>query len=334
MSVAGASAAADAAATRGARGRRLRILTWHVHGNYLYYLTQVPHDFYLVTDAARSVHHTGRSGTLPWGDNVHEAPVEQLATMAFDVVLYQSRDTWDVDRHTVLTPEQAALPRIYLEHDPPQTHPTDAPHWVDDPGTLLVHVTAFNEMMWLNGRTPTRVVEHGVKPLDAHARYGGERPSGLVVVNNLDLRGRRLGHDIYQRVAREVPLELVGMGSERCGGQGEVVNHGLPARMAAHRFFFNPIRYTSLGLAVIEAMMVGVPVVALATTELVSVIVDRRNGLIDTRLDRLVAGMHELLDDTALARDLGEAGRRTAVERFGIERFVADWCATLRDVVR
>ena len=31
------------------RQRRLRILTWHVHGNYLYYLTQVPHDFYLVT---------------------------------------------------------------------------------------------------------------------------------------------------------------------------------------------------------------------------------------------------------------------------------------------
>ena len=24
---------------------RLRILTWHVHGNYLYYLTQVPHEF-------------------------------------------------------------------------------------------------------------------------------------------------------------------------------------------------------------------------------------------------------------------------------------------------
>ena len=33
---------------------RLRILTWHVHGNYLWYLTQVPHEFYLVTDAARS----------------------------------------------------------------------------------------------------------------------------------------------------------------------------------------------------------------------------------------------------------------------------------------
>ncbi|RPJ39612.1 MAG: glycosyltransferase family 1 protein, partial [Chloroflexi bacterium] len=27
--------------------RRKRVLTWHVHGNYLYYLTQAPHDFFL-----------------------------------------------------------------------------------------------------------------------------------------------------------------------------------------------------------------------------------------------------------------------------------------------
>ena len=39
--------------------RPLRILTWHVHGNYLWNLTQVPHEFHLVTDAARSTHHAG-----------------------------------------------------------------------------------------------------------------------------------------------------------------------------------------------------------------------------------------------------------------------------------
>lgn len=67
--------------------RPLRVLTWHVHGNYMYYLSQVPHQFYLVADAARSTHHSGRSGTLPWGDNVHDAPVDQLRDMAFDIVL-------------------------------------------------------------------------------------------------------------------------------------------------------------------------------------------------------------------------------------------------------
>jgi hypothetical protein len=310
--------------------RRLRILTWHVHGNYLYYLTQVPHEFYLVTDAARSTHHTGRSGSLPWGDNVHEAPVEHIADMAFDLVLFQSRDAWETGQHRLLSPAQRRLPRIYLEHDPPQVHPTDTAHWVDDPAVMLVHVTHFNALMWNSGNCPVRVVEHGVKLL-ATPPWTGEVARGLVVVNNLDRRGRRLGLDVYRQAAAQVPLSLVGMGSERCGGEGEVSQHDLPGRMAAHRFFFNPIRYTSLGLAVVEAMTLGVPVVGLATTELAAVIRDGENGLVDTRLDRLVDGMHRLLADPGDARRLGEAGRRTARERFSIERFISDWLHVLHE---
>ena len=311
--------------------RRLRILTRHVHGNYLWYLSQVPHDWFLVTDAERSPHHGGRSGTLPWGPNVHEVAQDAVKHERFDVVLFQSRREWLEEQHVVLSAEQRRLPRIYLEHDPPQQHPTDTLHWMDDPSVLLVHVTAFNALMWNSGSVPTRVIEHGVKLL-AEAAYSGERPSGLVVVNNIARRGRRLGLDVYAQVARQVPLSLIGMNSVDAGGEGEVPNAELPARMAAHRFFFNPIRYTSLGLAVIEAMMVGTPVVALATTELVSVIDDGRNGLIDTRVPRLVDGMRHLLADPQEARRLGEAGRRTALERFGIERFVADWMAALRAV--
>lgn len=91
--------------------------------------------------------------------------------------------------------------------------------------------------------TPFRVIEHGVKPL-ADVRWHGRVESGLVAVNNIERRGRRLGFDVYREVARQVPLSLVGMGSEACGGAGEVPHHDLPGRMAAHRFFFNPIRST------------------------------------------------------------------------------------------
>ena len=128
--------------------KRLKILTWHVHGNYLYNLTQVPHDFWLVTDVQRSMHRTGRSGALPWGANVYEAPVERLPSMEFDLVLYQSRQAWDTDREALLSTAQRQLPCIVLEHDPPQESPTNTLHWCDDPHALLVHVTHFNALMW------------------------------------------------------------------------------------------------------------------------------------------------------------------------------------------
>ena len=52
--------------------RRLRILTRHVHGNYLYYLTQAPHDFHVVTKPGHPPGYAGRVGVLPWGENVFE----------------------------------------------------------------------------------------------------------------------------------------------------------------------------------------------------------------------------------------------------------------------
>ena len=68
------------------RRRSLRVLTWHVHGNYLFYLTQAPHEFFVVTDAVRSAGYSGLTGVLPWGPNAHEAPLERLHQMQFDDV--------------------------------------------------------------------------------------------------------------------------------------------------------------------------------------------------------------------------------------------------------
>ena len=303
--------------------RRLKILTWHTHGAYLYYLTQAPHDFYVLSKPGRPPGYGGRCGHLPWGDNVHDLPVEEASRQPLDLILFQDDPQYLEDQHRYLSSAQRRLPRIYLEHDPPREHPVEVRHIATDPEVLLVHCTAFNRLMWDNGDVPARVVEHGV--LAPKARYSGELARGLVVINNLAKRGRRLGLDVFLETRTEIPVDLVGMGSEEAGGLGEVQHAELPAFAARYRFLFNPIRYTSLGLAVIEAMMVGVPVVALATTEMVTVIRDGVNGFIDTEPARLIDAMQALLEDPALARRLGDEARRTARERFGIERFVADW---------
>jgi hypothetical protein len=303
--------------------RPLRILTWHTHGSYLYYLTQVPHDFYVMAKPGRPAGYGGRCGHLPWGDNVHDMPVEQAREQDFDCVLFQDDPHYLNDQYEYLSEAQRRLPRIYLEHDPPRESPTDTRHPVDGSDVLLVHVTPFNELMWDNGRTPTRVIEHGV--LMPAASYTGEITRGIVVVNHLARRGRRLGGDVFDMVRAEVPLDLIGMGAEESGGLGEVLHRDLPEFVARYRFFFNPIRYTSMGLAVIEAMMCGVPVVGLATTEMATAIENGISGYVDTDPHRLVEHMQALLDDPRLARQLGEGAKRRAQSRFGIARFVDDW---------
>jgi hypothetical protein len=269
--------------------------------------------------------------SFPWPPNLHEVPADDIRDLDVDCVLFQTDENWLVEQYEVLSPAQRRLPRIYLEHDPPHGHPTNQRHPVDDPDVLLVHVTHFNALMWDSGRMPTRVIEHGVVVPDG-VRWSGKLERGIVLVNNLPARGRMCGLDVFERVLEAIPLDLAGMGTEAIGGLGDVPHDRLAHFQTRYRFFFHPIRYTSLGLAVCEAMMLGMPIVGLATTELATVIEDGVSGYVDTDVDALVGRMRGLLDDREEAKRLGEAARRTAERRFAIDRFARDWAEAFRFV--
>jgi glycosyltransferase involved in cell wall biosynthesis len=161
--------------------------------------------------------------------------------------------------------------------------------------------------------------------IDPGAVYRGELERGIVVINGMQQRPRIAGYDIFRDVRERVPLDAAGMRTEELGGLGDVPYYDLHRRMAGYRFLFSPMRYTSLPLAVIEGMTIGMPVVALATTELPTVIEHGVSGFVSCNVDELVAGMQRLLADPAEARRMGANARRVAVERFGLERFRDDW---------
>ena len=311
---------------------RLRILTWHIHGSYLYYLTQAAHEFYLPVKPGKPEGYGGRLPNFPWGDNVHDVPAQEVRHLEIDCVLFQSRRNYLQDQDEILSESQRQLPRIYLEHDPPQEHPTNTKHIVDDPNMLLVHVSHFNNLMWDSNRTPTRVIEHGVV-VPKTVSYTGELERGIVVINGLRTRGRRLGADLFEQVRSRVPLDLVGMDARSAGGLGEVPHHQLPTFESRYRFFFHPVRYTSLGLAVCEAMAIGMPIIGLATTELVTVVGNGVSGYVDTDINALIERMQALIDDPELARRLSAGAKKQAQARFSIDRFVRDWNEAWETVV-
>ncbi|MCF6157328.1 MAG: glycosyltransferase [wastewater metagenome] len=304
--------------------KKYRIFTWHVHGSYLLYLTQADCDFYLPY-LPGVPGYGGKTKGFPFGDNVYQIPAEEVKNHDFDCIVFQSKKNYQEDQYHILSEKQRSLPRIYLEHDPPREHPTETKHIVDDPEILLIHVIHFNNVMWDNGRTPTKVIEHGVYIPYPGAMYTGELEKGIVVLNGLATRGRRMGFDIFQNVREKIPLDLIGMEYEKAGGVGEVPLTELPLVLPRYRFFFYPVRYTSFGLAVCEAMMLGLPIVALATTEMATVIKNGETGFIDTNIDSLIDKMKLLLKDKGLARTLGENARAYAEQRFGIQRFAKEW---------
>jgi glycosyltransferase involved in cell wall biosynthesis len=105
------------------------------------------------------------------------------------------------------------------------------------------------------------------------------------------------------------------------------------AALARRRAYLHPFRWTSLGLSLIEAMQLGMPVLALATTEAVEA-VPSGAGVLSTSKERLRSRLRELIADPAEAAETGKRARESALARYGLARFLADWDRLLAELVR
>ena len=102
------------------------------------------------------------------------------------------------------------------------------------------------------------------------------------------------------------------------------VRHDVPRLMAAMDVFVLPSEFEGMPNAVLEAMLAGLPVVASNVPGTDEVVVDGETGFLvpvgDTK--EIASRVNRLLDDDALRRRLGTAGRRRAIEQFGVEKMV------------
>jgi glycosyltransferase involved in cell wall biosynthesis len=221
---------------------------------------------------------------------------------------------------------------LYLEHNVPRPDAVNTRHLCAEMRGLLVHVTHYNRLMWDNGEALTRVIEHSVA-LDPGIAYDGSLARGVTVANGMQGRPRITGYDLFLQARGRVPLDAVGMGTEAFAGIGDIPYRELHRITARYRFLFSPMRYTSMPLAVVEAMTIGMPVVALATTALPDAIEDGVNGYLSQDPETLISRMKALIADAELARALGERARETARARFGMGRFRAEWDEALRAAI-
>jgi glycosyltransferase involved in cell wall biosynthesis len=312
----------------------MRILLWHVHGSYTTSLVQGHHEYLLPALPDRGPDGRGRAQTWAWPASAVEVTPEEAASTDVDIVILQRPEELEHLAEQWLGGRRPGrdVPAIYLEHNAPQGRIQDMRHpAADRPELTVVHVTQFNRLFWDTGSTPARVIEHGV--VDPGHLYSGELGRAVAVVNEPVRRGRVTGTDLLTPLAGAagVPVDLFGMKSDEIGGT-DVPQAVLHTEMARRRVYLHPIRWTSLGLTLIEAMHLGMPVVALATTE-VPAAVPPEAGVVSNDPAVLAGALRRLVDDAELARVMGKAARAAALERFGLRRFLDDWDAVLKEVV-
>ncbi|QJY48823.1 glycosyltransferase [Pseudonocardia broussonetiae] len=315
----------------------MNILVWHVHGSWTTSFVQGRHRYLIPTLPERGPWGGGRPAAWEWPADAVEVSPDRLADEPVDLVVLQRPEELDLAAAWLRRTPGRDVAALYLEHNTPKGPAVMTRHPVADrPELPLVHVTHFNDLVWDAGDARTTVIEHGV--VDPGRRYTGELASAAVVVNEPLRRGRVTGTDLLPGLSETAPLDVFGMGTDGLGdalgrpatirGIGDLPQDRMHDEMARRRVYLHPIRWTSLGLALVEAMHLGMPVVALATTEAVEA-VPPGTGYCGTDPARLADALRELVAEPELARRRGAAARAHALQRYGLDRFLADWDVVL-----
>ncbi|MFP5346991.1 MAG: glycosyltransferase family 4 protein [Actinomycetes bacterium] len=324
----------------------MRVLAWHVHGSWMTSFVQGRHEYLLPLVADRGPDGRGRADTWEWPQSALEVTPEALRDEPVDVVVLQRPHELELAERWLGRKPGIDVPAVYVEHNTPRGPSVETRHPLADRTDIpVVHVTHFNRTAWDSGDAPTLVIEHGIP--DPGYGYRGDDESLAVVVNEPVRRWRVAGTDLLLDVARQLPVEVYGMGmpalleaAETAGVtllagrvHENVPQHRMHAELGRHRAYLHPYRWTSLGLALLEAMMIGLPVLALATTEAPRA-VPPGAGVLSCDPAELVAAARRWLADPDEARETGLAGRRHALARYALPRFLDDWDRLLEGVVR
>ncbi len=156
----------------------------------------------------------------------------------------------------------------------------------------------------------------------AALREEGESVSGLVV-----------GGGGAEAEARRLAGELGVAGAIRF--VGAVPPGRVPLHMSVIDVLAVPSHYEAQGLVAIEAMLLGVPVVAFETGGLGEVVVDGESGLAVEPGDvpGLASAVRRVLGDGALRRRLARGGRRRALEAFTLDGAADRFAAVYRELL-
>jgi Glycosyl transferases group 1 len=306
------------------------VLVWHVHGAWMDSFVAGRHRYVVPVTATKDADGRGLCGRN-W-PQAQEIPVHKLCNEDIDLVVLQRPRELQLAARWLRRRPGEDVPAVYVEHNTPRPFAVDSVHPLagrDD--ITLIHVTDFNQLMWHNGSAPTRVITHGIA--DPGPLFTGEIPAAATMINEPLRRWRTVGADLLEELSTHVPIHVWGIDTtelvtvprmDQVASMGDVPAPRLWAEVARRRVYLHTARWTSLGMSLVEAMYLGLPVVAVAST-MAPLVVPAEAGVVSADIKTLAYALEGFVTDLATATAAGKAAREFAMAHFNLDRFLAEW---------
>ncbi len=242
--------------------------------------------------------------------------------------------------------------------------------WRERLHTLLVNRGVIQILVTSSARTKNNAIEAGVQPKRIKIIYNAIMPFDIshadrepvrqqIVLKPDDVLFLTVGRLVYEKgheflveamseVAKSAPNATVGI----CGDgplRGELVHQierlGLQKKvnllglwenlhelLAAADVFVLPSRWEGLPMALLEAMMAGLPVIATRVEGVDEVVEDGVHGLLvpTEAPDALAKAILQLCRDPEMRRRMGAAARKRVLESYTTDRMCGQYLALMR----
>lgn len=177
------------------------------------------------------------------------------------------------------------------------------------------------------------------KDPDEFKDWNGKDESVMNVTQSMKKRGLFCGYDIFNEVTAGLNRYVFGPGNDDIDyWGGEKPYEELIEEYKKHRVYFYTGTYpASYTLNFIEAFMTGIPIVAIGDSlaylniydihayEVTQIIKNGVNGFVSEDKKELRGYIEELLHNPELAKQIGDEGRKTAIELFGKSVIIEKW---------
>lgn len=180
------------------------------------------------------------------------------------------------------------------------------------------------------------------KDPDEYKGWTGDNVSVVNFTQSLKQRSDFTGYYLMRKLFREVPAKVYGPGNDDLGElSGGLVTYQqqLEILKQSRAFFYHGTYPASYTLSFIEAMMTGVPIVAVGpgrgngrnmfpaqmTYEIPDIIQNNINGYVSDDPYVLCQDLQLLLRDYGHARSISAFGRSRAIELFGKAKIKQEW---------